>query len=307
VLRLKTAIRITRAPFFTAVIVPTLLGAVLAWHDEAAFYIGYLLLALTGAVCINAGFDMSNDYFDHVSGMDAQNQELTPFSGGSRTIQEGILSPRQVLVLSLVCYAVGIAIGLYLALTRGWWLLALGAAGVFLAFFHNAPPVKLYNLFPGLGELAVGIGCGPITVLGSYFVQTRRLSGQALWASIPIGLLITAVLYINEFPDRDADAFAGKKTIPVVFGRERAVWGYVILVIAAYATILVGVVVGAFPATLLIALITVPLAARAISGALRFYADTPKLVPALATTIQVHLGTGLLLCAGYAAAGLLAR
>jgi 1,4-dihydroxy-2-naphthoate octaprenyltransferase len=260
-----------------------------------------------GAVCINAGFDMSNDYFDHVSGMDERNQELTPFSGGSRTIQEGILSAKQVLVRSLILYGVGTALGLFLVLTRGWWVLWLGMGGVFLAFFHNAPPFRLYNVAPGLGELAVGIGCGPITVLGSYYVQAQRLSPEALWASIPIGLLITAVLYINEFPDREADAFAGKKTIPVVLGRDRAVWGYVILVVAAYALILIGIVAGVFPPILLITLLAMPMAYRGIRGAFRFYDDTLRLIPTLATTIQVHLVTGLLMCVGYATARLLSR
>ena len=228
--RLKTIIRITRAPFFTAVIVPTLLGAAIAWQ-EGTLHLGYLFLTLVGIVCINAGFDMSDDYFDHLAGNDEIDQELTPFSGGSRVIQEGILSPKKVLMWSLFFYAIGILIGLYLVLVRGWPLLLLGLAGVFLAFFHNAPPIRLYNLGPGVGDLAVGIGCGPITVLGSYFVQTQRFSYEALWASVPVGLLIAAVLYINS--------------------------------------------------------------------------NTPKLVPTLALTIQVHLVTGLLLSVGYAVAKLL--
>jgi len=301
-LRVKTIIRVTRAPFFTAVIVPTLLGTIIAWHDTGTFYLGYFLLALIGVICINAGLNMSNDYFDHRSGNDERNRELTPFSGGSRVIQEGVLSARQMLMWSLLCYAIGIAIGLYLTFTRGWWLLLLGAGGIFFAFFHNAPPIKLYSLAPGVGELASGIGCGPITVLGSYYVQAQRLSYEALWASIPIGLLITAVLYINEFPDREADRLVGKKTIPVVLGRERAVWGYIGLMAATYATILVGVVLGIFPSTLLLAFLTIPLAYRGIRGVMRFHDDMPRLIPTQAATIQVHLATGLLLCVSYAIA-----
>jgi len=198
--RVKTLIRVTRAPFFTATIVPTLLGAVIAWR-EGFFHGGYLILTLIGIVCINAGLATSNDYFDHLSGNDEDNQELTPFSGGSRTIQDGILSPRQMLMCSAFFYLIGIVIGLYLAAARGWVILGLGMAGVFLAFFHNAPPVRLYYLGPGVGELAVGVGCGPLVVLGSYYVQAQNLSYEVLWASIPVGLLITAVLYINEFPD----------------------------------------------------------------------------------------------------------
>ena len=299
--RLKMVIRITRAPFFTAVIVPTLVGTALAWKN-GYFHWGYLLLTLIGIVCINAGLDMSNDYFDHVAGTDDINDELTPFSGGSRVIQEGVLAPHQVLKLSLLFYAVGIAVGLYLAVTTGWPVLLLGLIGVFLAFFHNAPPIRIYSIAPGLGEFAAGVGCGPLVVLGAYYVQTQRLSLEALLVSVPVGLLIAAVLYINEFPDVRADALTGKKTVPVAIGRERAVRGYAAMVIAAYAVIIAGVVFGPFPYPLLVSLLSLPLAYRGIQGARRFHSDTAKLVPTLAATIQVHALTGILLCVGYAIA-----
>jgi 1,4-dihydroxy-2-naphthoate octaprenyltransferase len=260
------------------------------------------LLTLVGIVSINAGFNLSNDYFDHLSGNDEGNRELTPFSGGSRAIQEGIVSARQVLAWSLLLYLIGISIGLYLAVVRGWLLLVLGVGGVFLAFFHNAPPVRLYNLAPGVGELAVGVGCGPLVVLGSYYVQAQRLSHEAVWASVPIGLLITAVLYANEFPDRDADRAVGKKTVPAVLGRKRAVWGYVALMVAAYVVSLVGIVTRVFPCTLLVVFLTLPIAYRGIRGVIRFHSDTPKLIPALAATIKVHSAAGLLLSVGYVAA-----
>lgn len=301
---LRDLVRITRAPFFTATIVPVLLGTAVAWRDGSVHW-GLFAAALVGAVAINAAFDMSNDYFDHRSGTDAANRNLTPFSGGSRTIQNGLLKPKTVLLAALAFYAVGIGIGCYLAATRGWAILALGAAGVFLAFFHNAPPFNLYKRFPGSGELAVGIGCGPITVLGAYFVQTQRLTLEAFYASLPVALLITAVLYINEFHDVEADRSVGKKTLPVAFGRARAVWGYAALVGASYVAILAAVGARVFPLTLLFGLLSLPLAVRAVRGARRHHSDTPKLIPVSAATIQIHLLTGLLLCAGYVVAGLL--
>jgi 1,4-dihydroxy-2-naphthoate octaprenyltransferase len=242
---------------------------------------------------------MSNDYFDHLAGTDEINRELTPFSGGSRVIQDGTFGARQVLIVSTVCYLVGAAIGVYLAWARGWTILWLGLIGVFLALFHNAPPVNLYSRAPGLGELAVGLGFGPVTVLGAYYVQAQQLSLKALWASIPVGLLIAAVLYINEFPDYQADRAVGKKTLAVVLGRKRAVWGYVALLIAVYLVVVVGVALRIIPLTALLALLTIPLAYRGIQGALRFHSDTPKLIPTNAATIQIHLLTGLLLCVGY--------
>jgi 1,4-dihydroxy-2-naphthoate octaprenyltransferase len=297
----KTFARVTRAPFFTAVIVPVLLGATIAWY-EGPFRAGYLILTLWGTVCAHAALNMSNDFFDHLSGNDEVNQELTPFSGGSRVIQDGILAPRYVLLISALLYVVGIAIGLYLAWTRGWTVLWLMLAGLLLAFFHNVPSFGLYYLAPGVGEVGVGLGFGPLAVLGSYYVQTQDLSLGAAWASIPVGLLIAAVLYINEFPDYRADRTVGKRTVVVALGRERARWGYVALLTATYASILAGVALRLMPWPALIALLSIPLAYRGIRGANRYHSDTPRLVPTNAITIQLHLATGFLLCAGYAIA-----
>ncbi len=294
---LKTMVMVTRAVFLTAVIVPAVLGAVIAW-TEGSFHGGYFLLTLLGVVLIHLGLNMSNDYFDHLSGRDDTNVDLTPFSGGSRTIQTGVLTAEQVRRWSILFYLIGILIGLYLAAVRGWAILGLGIIGVFLAVFHNAPPIRLYYLAPGLGELAVGIGFGPLVGLGSYYVQAQRPSLEALWASIPVGLLLTAVLYVNEFPDYHADRTVGRKTLPVVLGRARAAWGFAGLLVVTYLVILLGTVVGKLPATVLIALLTVPLAYRAIRGVLRFHSNTARLVPTQAATFWLHLTTGLLLCLG---------
>ena len=304
VARLRTAVQILRAPFFTAVIIPTLVGASLAWR-EGVLHAGYLLLTLLGIVCINAGLNMSNDYFDHLSGNDENNPHLTPFSGGSRVIQDGILAPRLVLAGSLAFYLAGVAIGLHLAWARGWALLWIGLLGVFFALFHNAPPFRLYYLAPGVGEVAAGIGCGPLVVLGSYYVQAQRLSLEALWASVPLGLLVTAILYINEFPDEIADRRVGKKTLVVVLGRGRAVWGYAALMSAVYLSIAIGVAARVLPYAMLLALLPLPLAYRAVRDAFRHYDDVQALVPTNALTIQLHVMTGLLMCGSYILTGLL--
>jgi 1,4-dihydroxy-2-naphthoate octaprenyltransferase len=162
-------------------------------------------------------------------------------------------------------------------------------------------------LAPALGDLSVGIGCGPLIVLGAYYVQAQRLSLEALWASLPVGLLIMAVLYANEFPDAVADRAVGKKTVQALFGRKAAVGGYVALIVLAYVAIVTGVLLGILPWVLLLGLLTLPLAVRAMRGMLRFYSETPKLIPTLATTVLVHLLTGILLNLGYVLQAILAR
>jgi 1,4-dihydroxy-2-naphthoate octaprenyltransferase len=301
---LKTMIRVTRAPFFASLVGSVLVGAAIAWYEGTLNW-GYLVLTVIGIICINAGMNMSNDYFDHLSGNDEINQELTPFSGGSRTIQEGILSARQVLMWSLSFYLIGVVIGLYLTLARGWPVLWLGVAGVFIAFFSSAPPFKLQYRGHGLGELATGIGSGPLIVLGSYYVQAQRFTYEALFASIVAGCLGAALIWVNEFPDYEADRAVGKNTLVVVLGRERAVWGYVALLIATYGVIVAGVARGVFPYTMLLALLSLPLAYRALRGVVRFHSNTQMLIPSIASTIQLYMATVLFWCLGYAIAHLL--
>ena len=259
-------------------------------------------MTLIGIIAMNAGLNMSNDYFDHLSGNDEVNQELTPFSGGSRTIQEGILSAKQVLIWSLLFTLIGITIGLYLVIARGWLLLWLGIAGVFIALFTSAPPIKLNYLGHGLGELATFIGSGPLIVVGSYYVQTQQATWAALWTSIPVGLLGAALIWINEFPDYEADKATKKNTLVVLLGRQRAVWGYVALLVVVYLVIVAGVELGFLPYALLLVLLTMPLAYKAIRGVTRFHSSTLELIPTQATTIQLYLATALLLCVGYAIA-----
>jgi 1,4-dihydroxy-2-naphthoate octaprenyltransferase len=303
-MKLQTFVQITRAPFFLATLALVVVGAVLAWY-EGSLHWGYLLLSLVGVACINAGLNMSNDYYDHVLGSDEVNTELTPFSGGSRTIQNGILTAKQVLTWSLVFFAIGAAIGLYLSVARGWTVLWLGILGVFLAFFSSAPPISLNYVGYGLGELATGIGCGPTILLGSYYVQAQRLTWEAFWLSIPMGLLATAIIWINEFPDHDADKTVGKNTLVVVLGKERAAWGYVGLLVATYVVIAAGSLFGPFPNTVLVALLSVPLAYKCIRGVLAYHSDTRKLVPTSAATIQLYVANALLLCIGYVIAALI--
>jgi len=295
--QLRTVIRVTRAPFSSSLVVSVLVGTAIAWR-EGFFHWGYFLLTLLGIIVINFGQNMANDYFDHLSGGDEINRELTPFSGGSRTIQEGILSPKQVLRWSLFLLLIGILIGLYLALARGWLVLWLGAAGVFIAFFGNAPPFRLNYL--GVGELATFIGSGPLIVVGAYYVQSQRATCEALWASIPIGLLGAAILWINQFPDYEADKAVGKNTLVVRLGRQQAVWGYIALLVVSYVAIVAGIALDVLPRLLLLALLTLPLARRVIRGVLCFHSDPRKLIPTQAAHIQLHLANALLLCLGYA-------
>jgi len=295
---LKLFIRTIRAPFFTATATATILGTAIAWND-GYLNLWHFLLAFIGVICANAGINTANDYYDHKSTDDEVNQELTPFSGGSRVIQEGVVPPRRMLLLSLTFFAITVLIGLYLTWATGWPVLVIGLLSMFICYFYDAPPVKLAYRGHGLGELTTGLAAGPLAVCGAYYVQAQTITWPVVWASLPIGILVALILYINEFPDYVADKTAGKHTLVVVLGKERALPGYVILMIVTYALVAIGAVVGALPYAALIALLPLPLAYQAVQGLRRHYDQTPSLIPAQAATIQAHLFTVLLLSASY--------
>ncbi len=296
--KLKLWLLELRAPFFTASIVPVLLGAVIAWQRMGTFHGGWFLLTLVAAMAVHAGINIANDYFDHLSGNDPINVEfVSPFTGGSRLIQEGLLSPREVLIESLFLFALGSAIGLYLTWARGPVVLVLGLIGLFSGFFYTAPPIYLAKR--GIGEFFVGLNCGFLITLGSYYVQARSLAWEPVVAAIPVACLIAAVLWINEFQDAPADHAVGKDTLVVRLGRRRAVTGYISLMVATYLSILLAAALRVISPFTLLALLTFPLAWKAIGVARLHYDDYQRLTPANATTIQIHMLTGLLLILGY--------
>lgn len=289
----------TRAPFFTATIIPVLLGSLVAWARSGTFHPGYFVLTLFGCLCLHAGVNMTNDYFDHVWGSDEINDEFAaPFTGGSRLIQMGIVSPKTMLRQGQVFLLTGGLVGLFLACTRGPWVLWLGLFGALTGYFYTAPPFRL--VATGLGELFIALDFGVLMVLGAYYTQARALSWEAVIASLPVALLIAAVLYINEFQDMKADRAVGKSQIVVRLGRERASVGYGLLMLATYTALVLGVVLDGVTPFALLGLATVPLAWRAYRIARTHYDDLPALTPANANTIKAHLFTGLLMALGYA-------
>jgi len=298
-MRVRVLIQAARAPFFTAVIIPVILGAVLAWRDAGAWKWGRFLLTLIGAVSIHGAANLINDFFDHRWGADELNRTPTPFSGGSRVIQEGLMTPAQVLAYSLALFALGGGIGLYLNYLCGTnVILIIGIIGVGLCIVYTAGPFRL--VYEGFGELAVALGFGPLIVLGSYYVQAQALTFPAFLVSLPVALLIALVLYINEFPDYDGDKAAGKKTVVVILGKKRAVAVYHVAVLLVYLIILALIAGKILPLTCGIVVVSVPLAYRAYAVSRRHYEKVFELLPANAATIGLHASIGLLLAAGIA-------
>jgi 1,4-dihydroxy-2-naphthoate octaprenyltransferase len=290
----------TRLPFLTATLVPVLLGLAVAgregyWHPWLA------LLTVAGACAVHIGLNVANDFFDTLSGADDANVNPTQYSGGSRVIQHGLMTLRQVGLLSLSAYVIGGTIGVYLVVARGSLeLLGIGVAGIVLSVFYTAPPLRLVHR--GLGEVTTALGFGPIMVLGAYVVQTQHLAWEPVLASIPVAILIALVLYVNEIPDRASDAAAGKRTLPVRFSRDAITNGFLVAALAAFATIAVLAAPGIIPRPTIVALLAMPLVFEIYRGIRSEYSSPYTLMGVMGKNVQLHLVVGVLLLVGYTAA-----
>lgn len=290
---------ITRAPFLTAIIVPILIGAawVAARGLAAPFPFGQFVLTLLAGIALHVAANTFNDYFDWKSGTDQTNNDyFLPYSGGSRSIELGLISERALFRVALVSLLVSAGLGLLLAAISGPAVLLFGLAGAFSAYFYTAPPLRLAARW-GLGELAIGLNFGPLAVAGTVYALTGQVSPVDFLAGVPIGLLTIAILWINQFPDEAADRATGKHNLVVVLGKRRARWGYVALMVAAFGLALAGAAGGAFPVGAALMVSGLPLAVYATRVILREYADR-TLVRANAATIRLHLLAGLLMVAG---------
>jgi 1,4-dihydroxy-2-naphthoate octaprenyltransferase len=293
---LKAWLLLPRFHFIPLTVILVSLGTAIAAY-EGFFDLGYFVLAMIGSILVHITVNVINDYYDYVNGIDLHTPK-TPFSGGSGVLTRDLLKPRQAFWVATVSLLMAMVIGIYFVFERGWLLFPLLLVGGFSAYFYNVCLSKWL-----VGELFAGLNFGPVMVLGSYYVQTGRYSWEALFASLAPGVLTANLLFLNEFPDREADERGGRRHLVIALGREGARFLYVGLIIVAYLLIVIGVVTGMMPWVTLIGLGTVVFAWKAAKGALKDYNDVNRLVPALGANVMTILGTQALLAVGYVIAG----
>ncbi|MBN2071028.1 MAG: 1,4-dihydroxy-2-naphthoate octaprenyltransferase [Candidatus Krumholzibacteriota bacterium] len=294
----STILKELRAEFLTASVLPVTLAVAVSRYDTGSWDPGLYLLTLAGVIFLHLGTNTANDYYDHLSGADEANVEYArPFTGGSRLIQEEAISPRTVLTIAIIFFCAASVAGIFLFLRTGPAVIYLGITGTVLGFFYTAPPVRLASR--GLGEAAVFAGYSLVGI-GAYIVQTGELTFHSVIAALPLGLLTTAIIIINEFQDMNADRSAGKNTLVVKLGRKKAVWLFAAVILTGVAgPVIFGTAIGLTPTLTLISLLALPIAIRAVVTVAANY-DSPKaLTPANGSTIICHLATGILLIAAY--------
>ena len=289
--RIKAWFLETRPQFLILSLVLAFLGISIAWYD-GYFQLGYAVVAFIGLLLAHISVQAFNDYFDYRSGIDLET-ERTPFSGGTGILPAALLSPRQVFWLGVGSFLFIIPIGVFFVITRGWLLLPLLlVAGGLIALYT---PVILKMHWP---EWSPGLGLGILPILGVYFVQTSAYTWPVMVAAVPSGILVHNLLLLNEFPDVEADRKGGRKTLPITMGKAKAGIVYSVLIIVVYLWIIGGVLAGQMPVFSLIALLTLPIAVKAIRGALKPQ-EMDRLMPAMVNNVLVVLLTQLLLGIGY--------
>ncbi len=272
-----------------AAAIPVLVGTAVAF-SQGALAMGPALAALLGAALIQIGTNFANDYFDAKSGADNEDR-----LGPTRAVQAGLLSPGAVKVATFLTFALSALIGVYLIAVGGGPILIIGVASILSGLAYTGGPFPLG--YHGLGDLFVFVFFGLIAVTATHYVQALYWSPEALIAALPIGLLSTAILVVNNYRDLDTDKAAGKNTLAVRMGRPATRYYYVNLIAGAYAVPVVQVVTGG-SLWVLLPLLTLPLAVLTAREIWR--REGTALNPLLARTAGLLAIFGLLYALGFA-------
>jgi 1,4-dihydroxy-2-naphthoate octaprenyltransferase len=284
-------VKAMRLPFLTGSLIPVILAAALSFL-HGSLYLGRLILVMIGVGALHLGANLINDYYDD-PGRDRINLHPTPFSGGSRVIQDNLMEAKTVWAMAMGFFLLGTASGVWLAVTGRPFVVVIGLLGFLAGYLYSAAPVSFMSR--GLGEVTIFLAFGPLITWGTYYVMTGLLTWQAFTLGIPPGFLIAAVIWINQFPDYDADKSARKRNWVVRLGRNRSRWIYYFLMLGPYAVVLYWIVAQKGSWLCLGVLLTMPLALKAMKILHLHYRTYDEIIPAQALTIQTHLALGLVL------------
>lgn len=289
-MRLGVYLRAMRLPFLTGSLMPVAATAALVYLQHGSLSLRHLFLTALGVAALHIGGNLINDYFDSF-GSDLLNAVESPYSGGSRVIIKGELSAEAVRNLAYGFLALGILCGATLIWAGRPGVALVGVAGLLFAYLYSAAPVQLMSL--GLGELTIFLAFGPVLTLGAYYGFTGAFAVVGLAVGLPLAFLITAILWINEFPDLGADVAAGKRHLMSRLGLRLSRWVYVALMLAPFASLFLLMEVFRLPAHLLACLAALPLVLRASRLAFTLDPTQEEFIGLQALTIKTHFTFGL--------------
>jgi 1,4-dihydroxy-2-naphthoate octaprenyltransferase len=282
-----------RLPFLMLVPVSVLLALAAAAVDGSLPSVTEALIVLAGALAAHISVNALNEYEDFHSGLDLKTTR-TPFSGGSGTLPAHPDKAVYALWTGIAALAVALGVGLHVVLTVGAAVLPLGVAGVILILTYT----RWLTRSPLACLFAPGLGFGPIMVLGCYVAWTGQYTLTALLASLPPGLLVSGLLLMNQFPDREADRESGRYHLLVAYPPEVGVWTYGALLLSNYLLIVLFVLLDLAPLPVLLALSTAPLGVRIFLRLRKVFDDLPALIPLMGRNVVLTLATPTLYALG---------
>ncbi len=292
--KLKDFFNLIRLPFLILTPACVFLGVAAARWTSGEINVPHALLILVGSLAAHISVNALNEYFDFKSGLDAKTVR-TPFSGGSGTLPQKPGLARQALWIGLVALAVTAATGAYFLYLWNLTFLPLGILGLFIIVAYT----PWLSRHPALCLLAPGLGFGVLMVMGTYFALTGTYTWTALIASLIPFFLVSNLLLINQFPDVEADRSVGRRHLPIVAGRQTSSRVYAAFLCGAYLSIIMGVLLGLFPAASLLGLATMVLAIPAVIGAFRYAQEPGNLIPYLGMNVLIVLATPVLTGIGF--------
>ena len=289
----KSLLETIRLPFLVLTPACVILGVGTAYWQDSDVNWFHILLVFIGALSAHISVNTFNEYFDFKSGLDSKTQP-TPFSGGSGMLPVHPEMERATLTLAWASFTLSTIIGIYFVWLRGWQLLPIGLLGLFLLVTYTI----WWTYHPVLCLIAPGLGFGILMVLGTHFALTGTLSMPAFIASLVPAFLVSDLLLLNQFPDVEADQSIGRKDFPITIGRKSSSILYGFLLLLAYTSIIVGVILELLPIYSLIALLTAILAWLAYRRVSQNTNNIPDLIPAMGMNVIIVLTTPILLSIG---------
>ncbi len=292
---IKVAIlaKAARPQFLIITPVCLFVGISIVIMDGGTFAFGILALAFIGALLTHVAVNVLNDYFDFKSGLDLQTVP-TPFSGGSGTLVNKIMTPRSSMVYGSSALALATLIGLYLAIKTSFLIFIIGIPGILLVTMYT----QYITRSPFLCLIAPGLGFGPLFIVGIYIVLVGSVSVSIVAASVIPGLLVSNLLLINQFPDVEADERFHRRVLPVIYGRKVSAYVFTFLLTLAYLTGLIAVVANVLPVTALLFFLTIPLGVLVVQGVLKNHDNIEGLIPYLGMNVILTISIPLLLSIG---------
>jgi 1,4-dihydroxy-2-naphthoate octaprenyltransferase len=285
-------------------IFPALLGSVIAWVRFREFNFWYFVTVIIGVTLHHIALNIIDDVFDYLHAVDRSlGKEKNPYTGGSGVLTEKLLSVGHMLGAAIFCYLMAIIIAIYLTISVGLPILIFVGIGLFSSVFYSMPPIR-YG-YRGFGELSLLVNFGPVICLGAFYVQTQSLAWEPFIFSLVPGFLMWSMIVINEIPDYEEDRQAGKLNLVARLGRKPSVLLYAAGLICAYGTILLAISFRVTSFTVLLGLISIPVAYHSFRLLNEHYMDKIKMAPANLATIKVHALTLICLILAYLATGIM--